>query len=40
MGLGINDAYEKGSNILQNNSKEIKFFKVVEVEVYKIIFND
>ena len=35
-GSGINNAYEKGSNILQNNSK----FNAIEVEVYKIIFNN
>ena len=35
-GSSVNIAYEKGSNILQTNSK----FNVTEVEVYKIIFNN
>ena len=39
-GLGINKAYEKGCNILLNNTKELKIFDVKEVEVYKIIFDN
>ena len=39
-GLGINEAYEKGSNILLNNTNELKIFDVKEVEVYKIIFDN
>ena len=40
MGFNINNAYEKGSNILLNNSNETKYFNIIEVEVYKIIFNN
>jgi len=39
-GLYINDAYEKGSNILLNNSNQTKIFDVNEVEVYKILFDN
>jgi len=39
-GLCINDAYEKGCNILLNNTNELKIFDVNEVEVYKIIFDN
>ena len=36
-GLGINDTYEKGAEILPNNSRNTKYFDIKEVEVYKII---
>ena len=36
-GICINNSYENGSEILPNYSKEIKYFDVIEVEVYKII---
>ena len=39
-GLMINNAYKNGRNILSNNSILEKIFDVVEVEVYKIIFDD
>ena len=36
-GLSINDYYEKGAEILPNNSGNKKYFDVKEVEVYTII---
>ena len=36
-GLNIDYAYEKGSNILPNNSHKDAYFDINEVEVYKII---
>ena len=36
-GLAINSYYEKGAEILPNNSPNTQFFNVKEVEVYKII---
>ena len=36
-GSCINSYYEKGIEILPNNTKDIKYFDVKEVEVYKII---
>ena len=36
-GSNINNAYKKGSNILNNNSSRTAYFDVIEVEVYKII---
>jgi hypothetical protein len=39
-GFDINEAYEKGCNILLNNSNKTKTFNVDEVEVYKIIANN
>ena len=36
-GLGINNAFENGSNILPNNSYLRKYFNIKEVEVFKII---
>ena len=38
-GLFISNAYEKGQNILQNNSILEKIFDVAEVEIYKIIID-
>jgi len=38
-GLGINEYYEKAAEILQNNSRNTKYFDVKEVEVYKIIIE-
>ncbi len=35
-GIDINNSYERGSEILPNNSEDKKFFDVLEVEVYKI----
>ena len=40
IGSRINAAYENGSNILLNNSTNSKCFDVIDVEVYKIIFNN
>ena len=37
-GLRCNDFYEKGAEILPNNTNNGKFFDVKEVEVYKIVF--
>ena len=40
-GINIDNSYEKGSEILPNNSNEIKFFDAKEVEIYKIsLIND
>jgi len=36
-GLGINERYENGSNILPNNTNNKKYFLMKEVEIYKII---
>ena len=36
-GPSINSHYEKGSEILTNNSGVSKYFEVKDVEVYKII---
>ena len=38
-GIRCNDFYERGAEILQNNTSNRKFFKVKEVEVYKITFE-
>ena len=38
-GICINDYYEKGAEILSNNSHEAKWFNVVEVELFKINVN-
>ena len=38
-GLKLNDAFEKGSDILPNNSSSEKEFNVIEVEIFKIIFE-
>ena len=35
-GIKVNNSYERGSEILPNNSEDKKFFDVLEVEVYKI----
>ena len=39
-GSNINKYYERGSEILPNNSSNTKYFNVLEVEVYKIIIED
>jgi len=39
-GFDINNAYEKGCNILLNSSNEVQTFNVDEVEVYKIIVDN
>ena len=39
-GLKIDSYYERGSQILPNNSTNLKLFNVDEVEVYKIIIED
>jgi len=38
-GIRCNDFYERGAEILPNNTLNKKFFKVKEVDVYKIIFE-
>ena len=38
-GLGVNKAFEKGSEILPNNSSSLKSFTIKEVEVFKIIIG-
>ena len=38
-GPSINYCYEKGSEILPNNGSTKKYFKVTEVEIYKITIN-
>ena len=37
-GLRCNDFYEKGAEILPNNTNNRKFFDIKEVKVYKIVF--
>ena len=39
-GSNINKYYERGYEILPNNSTSTKYFNVLEVEVYKIIIED
>jgi len=39
-GLDINEAYEKGCNILHNDLNKTKAFDVAEVEIYKIILDN
>ena len=39
-GLKIDEYYERGSQILPNNSSELKLFNVDEVEVYRIIIEN
>ena len=38
-GLSINQIYDKGSEILPNNSNKKCYFDVKEIEIYKIIFD-
>ena len=38
-GISINKSYERGSEILPNDSEDKKFFDVLEVEVYKILIK-
>ena len=35
-GLGINDSYENGSEILPNNSDESETFTAIEFEIFQI----
>ena len=37
-GIKIEEGYEKGAEILPNNSEKIQYFDVKEVEIFKIIF--
>ena len=37
-GSGINSYYEKGAEILPNNTSARKYFDIKEVEIYKILF--
>ena len=39
-GIEINKAYERGSEILPNNSGNTKYFDVIETEVYQIIIKN
>ena len=36
-GSNINSHYEKGAEILPNNSDDTEYFEVKEVEVYKLM---
>ena len=36
-GIYVNEKYERGSEILSNNSENYKYFDISEVEVYKIL---
>ena len=37
-GSNINSYYDKGAEILPNNTSKLKYFDIKEVEIYKIIF--
>ena len=39
-GIKINEAYERGSEILPNNSNDTKYFDVSEVEIFKITMKE
>ena len=39
-GNNINNAYDKGADILPNKSENSKYFDIIEVEIYKIIEKD
>ena len=39
-GIKINEAYERGSEILPNNSNDTKNFDVLEVEIFKITMKE
>ena len=39
-GNNINNAYDKGADILPNKSDNSKYFDIIEVEIYKIIEKD
>ena len=39
-GISINKYFDKGPEILPNNSSDLAYFDIIEVEVYKIILEN